>query len=53
MADSAPSRVIVIGMDRTLHRFTCLKCKETHAARGYTTGCPSCNAPEVFQRKDV
>lgn len=53
MAELTPIREIVIGMDRTMHRFTCLRCKETHASQGCSPGCPTCRAPEAWQRKDV
>jgi hypothetical protein len=54
MAELTPIREIVIGMtDRKLVPFRCLRCQETHAARGWSPGRPSCGAPEAWQRKEA
>lgn len=53
MAELTPVVEVVIGMgSKKLACFRCLKCSETHAAFGWSPGCPACHAPEAFQRRD-
>lgn len=53
MADLASIREIVVDMESKLNWivYRCVMCRETHAARGLSSGCPTCYGPRAAQQE--